>query len=183
MLISLVAAMAANRVIGKDNQMPWHLPADLKHFKAVTLGKPVVMGRKTFESIGRVLPGRRNLVISRTPPADSRGAEWVNSLAQALELLQGHDEVMIIGGGEIYRQALPLAQRLYLTDIDLTTEGDAFFSGLSGRGKLAAGAAKRTSGRCAKSLSLLFPYLATPRLSLHLLTQLAKMIQSIFSKE
>ena len=127
MLISLVAAMAANRVIGKDNQMPWHLPADLKHFKAVTLGKPVVMGRKTFESIGRVLLGRRNLVISRTPPADSRGAEWVNSLAQALELLQGHDEVMIIGGGEIYRQALPLAQRLYLTDIALTTEGDAFF--------------------------------------------------------
>ncbi|MDX5406144.1 MAG: type 3 dihydrofolate reductase [Chromatiaceae bacterium] len=127
MIISLVAAMAANRVIGKDNQMPWHLPADLKHFKAVTLGKPVVMGRKTFDSIGRVLPGRRNLVISRTPPADSRGAEWVNSLAQALELLQGHDEVMIIGGGEIYRQALPLAQRLYLTDIDLTTEGDAFF--------------------------------------------------------
>lgn len=127
MIISLVAAMAANRVIGKDNKMPWHLPADLKHFKAVTLGKPVVMGRKTFDSIGRVLPGRRNLVISRTPPADSRGAEWVNSLPQALELLQGHEEVMIIGGGEIYRQALPLAQRLYLTDIDLTTEGDAFF--------------------------------------------------------
>ncbi len=127
MIISLVAAMAANRVIGKDNQMPWHLPADLKHFKAVTLGKPVVMGRKTFDSIGRVLPGRRNLVISRTPPTDSRGAEWVTSLAQALELLQGYDEVMIIGGGEIYRQALPLAQRLYLTDIELTTEGDAFF--------------------------------------------------------
>ncbi|WP_166839275.1 type 3 dihydrofolate reductase [Rheinheimera pleomorphica] len=127
MIIAMVAAMAANRVIGKANQMPWHLPADLKHFKAVTLGKPVVMGRKTFDSIGRVLPGRRNIVISRSVPPEQRGAEWVTSLAQALDLLQQYDEVMIIGGAEIYRQALPLAQRLYLTDIDLVTEGDAHF--------------------------------------------------------
>lgn len=127
MIISMVAAMAANRVIGKDNQMPWHLPADLKHFKAVTLGKPVVMGRKTFESIGRVLPGRRNIVVSRQTVTDPRGAEWVTSLAQAFELLHGQPEVMVIGGAEIYRQCLPLAQRLYLTEVTLETEGDAFF--------------------------------------------------------
>jgi len=127
MIISMVAAMAANRVIGKDNKMPWHLPADLKHFKAVTLGKPVVMGRKTFESIGRILPGRRNIVVSRQTVTDLRGAEWVNSLPQAFELLQGQPEVMVIGGAEIYRQCLPLAQRLYLTEIALETEGDACF--------------------------------------------------------
>lgn len=119
--------MAANRVIGKDNQMPWHLPADLRHFKAVTLGKPVVMGRKTFESIGRALPGRRNIVVSRQTVTDQRGAEWVNSLAHAFELLQDQPEVMVIGGAEIYRQCLPLAQRLYLTEITLETEGDACF--------------------------------------------------------
>ncbi|MBZ9612247.1 type 3 dihydrofolate reductase [Rheinheimera maricola] len=127
MIISMVAAMAANRVIGKDNAMPWHLPADLKHFKQVTLGKPVVMGRKTFESIGRTLPGRRNVVISRSKPIDACGAEWVNGLQQALDLLQLHPEVMIIGGAEIYTQCLPLAQRLYLTKIALETSGDTYF--------------------------------------------------------
>jgi dihydrofolate reductase len=127
MIISMVAAMAHNRVIGKDNQMPWHLPADLAYFKRVTLGKPVIMGRKTFESIGRVLPGRRNIVISSQPPADSRGAEWVTSLQQAFELLQDQPEVMVIGGAQIYRQCLPLAQRLYLTFIDLETDGDSYF--------------------------------------------------------
>jgi dihydrofolate reductase len=127
MVIAMVAAMAHNRVIGKDNQMPWHLPADLKHFKQITLGKPVVMGRKTFDSIGRVLPGRRNIVISRMAPADKRGAEWVTSLTQAFDLLQDQAEIMVIGGAEIYRQCLPLAQRLYLTTIDLDTSGDAFF--------------------------------------------------------
>jgi dihydrofolate reductase len=127
MVISMVAAMARDRVIGKENKMPWHLPADLKHFKQVTLGKPVVMGRKTFDSIGRVLPGRRNIVVSRTEPVDKRGAEWVESLQQAFALLQDQAEVMVIGGAEIYRQCLPLAQRLYLTTIDLETNGDAFF--------------------------------------------------------
>ena len=127
MIISMVAAMAANRVIGKDNKMPWHLPADLRHFKQVTIGKPVVMGRKTFESIGRVLPGRQNIVISRSVPDNTRGAVWVNSLQQAFSLLQGQAEVMVIGGGEIYQQCLPLAQRLYLTEIELLTEGDAYF--------------------------------------------------------
>lgn len=127
MLIAMVAAMAANRVIGLDNQMPWHLPADLKHFKAVTLGKPVVMGRKTFESIGRPLPGRRNVVISRQAAPQDSAVEWVNSVEQALTLLADAPEVMIIGGAEIYRQCLPLATRLYLTEIDLETAGDAWF--------------------------------------------------------
>lgn len=127
MIISMIAAMASNRVIGRDNKMPWHLPADLKHFKKVTLGKPVVMGRKTFESIGRPLPGRRNIVISRQAPLQPQGAEWVNSVEQALALLQDQAEVMIIGGAEIYRQCLPLAKRLYLTKIELVTDGDAFF--------------------------------------------------------
>lgn len=127
MMISMVAAMAENRVIGKDNKMPWHLPADLKHFKQVTLGKPVIMGRKTFESIGRLLPGRRNIIISRSVPVDNKGAEWVTGLEQAFAILQEQPEVMVIGGAEIYRQCLPLAKRLYLTKIDLNTAGDAFF--------------------------------------------------------
>lgn len=127
MIISMVAAMAANRVIGKDNKMPWHLPADLRHFKQVTMGKPVIMGRKTFESIGRTLPGRRNIIVSRSLPDDNKDAEWVTSLQQAFSLLQQHAEVMVIGGGEIYRQCLPLAQRLYLTEIELETDGDAYF--------------------------------------------------------
>lgn len=127
MLIAMVAAMAANRVIGLDNQMPWHLPADLKHFKAVTLGKPVVMGRKTFESIGRPLPGRRNIVISRQVSPQNGAVEWVNSVEQALNLLADVPEVMIIGGAEIYRQCLPFASRLYLTEIDLETAGDTWF--------------------------------------------------------
>lgn len=123
----MIAAMAEQRVIGLNNQMPWHLPADLQHFKHVTMGKPVVMGRKTFESIGRPLPGRRNIVVSRqTPPAGSP-VEWVSSIEQALTLLAEQPEVMIIGGAEIYRQCLPLAQRLYLTEIALETAGDAFF--------------------------------------------------------
>lgn len=123
----MIAAMAQQRVIGLNNQMPWHLPADLQHFKKVTLGKPVVMGRKTFESIGRPLPGRRNIVISRQAPRGDSPVEWVSSIEQALALLAEQPEVMIIGGAEIYRQCLPLAQRLYLTEIALETAGDAFF--------------------------------------------------------
>ena len=128
MLISLIVAMAENRVIGRGNQMPWHLPADLRHFKSVTLGKPVIMGRKTFESIGRPLPGRRNVVISRNLDWCAEGVESVSSLDAALALVQGADEVMIIGGGQLYREALPLAQRLYLTHIALTvTDADTWF--------------------------------------------------------
>ncbi|MDX1676528.1 type 3 dihydrofolate reductase [Arsukibacterium sp.] len=127
MKVAMIAAMANNRVIGKDNQMPWHLPADLKHFKAITLGKPVLMGRKTFQSIGRPLPGRRNLVISRAIPENTQGVEWFNSVEQALAAVSDNAEVMVIGGGEIYRQCLPLAETLYLTEIELATDGDAYF--------------------------------------------------------
>lgn len=127
MKISLIVAMAQNRVIGADNAMPWHLPADLRHFKAVTLGKPVVMGRRTFESIGRPLPGRRNLVITRDPTWQADGVEVAGSLEQALAAVAGCDEVMIIGGGQLYAQALDLADCLYLTHIDLAVAGDTRF--------------------------------------------------------
>jgi len=126
MLISMIAAMAKGRVIGLDNQMPWHLPADLQHFKRITLGKPVLMGRKTFESIGRPLPGRDNLVISRQIPTDNKGALWFNSIEQAIASVT-QPELMIIGGADIYRQCLPLAQRLYLTEIALDAKGDTWF--------------------------------------------------------
>lgn len=127
MKIAMIAAMAKGRVIGKNNQMPWHLPADLQHFKAVTLGKPVLMGRKTFQSIGRPLPGRRNIVISRTTPDNKQGVEWFSNVEQALAAVADSAEVMIIGGGEIYRQCLPLADTLYLTEIELAADGDAHF--------------------------------------------------------
>jgi dihydrofolate reductase len=129
MMISMIAAMAHDRVIGKDNQMPWHLPADLAHFKRVTLGKPVLMGRKTFESIGRPLPGRRNLVISRNPDYRVEGVEVVDSVEAALALLSADatPELMVIGGGHLYAQLLPQANRLYLTQIDLAVEGDTRF--------------------------------------------------------
>lgn len=129
MKISMIAAMAHDRVIGKDNQMPWHLPADLAHFKRVTLGKPVLMGRKTFESIGRSLPGRRNLVISRNPDYQAEGIEVVGSVEAALALLAGSsvEELMVIGGGHLYAEMLPSADCLYLTRIDLAVEGDTRF--------------------------------------------------------
>lgn len=127
MQIAMIAAMAADRVIGLDNQMPWHLPADLKHFKAVTLGKPVLMGRKTYESIGRPLPGRRNIVVSRQPAPANSSVEWVSSIEQGLALVSAMPEVMIIGGAEIYQQCLPLASRLYITEIELQVAGDAYF--------------------------------------------------------
>ena len=132
MLISLIVAMANHRVIGRSNAMPWHMPADLRHFKAVTLGKPVVMGRRTFESIGRPLPGRRNLVISRNPEWQAAGVEVAPTLDVALALLADYDEVMIIGGGQLYAEALPRADRLYLTHIDLDVEGDTFFPDYTG---------------------------------------------------
>ena len=113
--------------------MPWHLPADLHHFKSTTLGKPVIMGRKTFESIGRPLPGRRNLVISRNSEWQSEGVETVNSLDAALALVKNHDEVMIIGGGQLYREALLLAHRLYLTHIELAVDdADTWFPDYAG---------------------------------------------------
>ncbi|MCO7224602.1 type 3 dihydrofolate reductase [Pleionea sp. CnH1-48] len=126
-IISLIAAMAKGRVIGLNNQMPWHLPADLKHFKETTMNKPIVMGRKTFDSIGKPLPGRRNIIITRNTSYSAPGIETVGSLEEAIELLKESEEIIIGGGGNIYQQTLEQADRLYLTFIDLETEGDAFF--------------------------------------------------------
>lgn len=125
--ISLIVAMAKDRVIGKDNQMPWHLPADLQHFKKVTLGKPIIMGRKTYESIGRPLPGRQNIVISRKPDYQLDGCDTVTSIEAALALVADEAEVMIVGGGFLYKQTLAMANKLYLTFIDLAVEGDTRF--------------------------------------------------------
>ncbi|WP_067709086.1 MULTISPECIES: type 3 dihydrofolate reductase [unclassified Erwinia] len=125
-MISLIAAMAADRVIGMENAMPWHIPADLAWFKRNTLGKPVIMGRRTWESIGRPLPGRLNIVISRQP-GDAEGATWVTSIEEALKAAGDAEEVMVIGGGKIYEQLLARADRLYLTHIDAEVEGDTTF--------------------------------------------------------
>ena len=125
--ISLVCAMANNRVIGQDNKMPWHLPADLKHFKAVTMSKPIVMGRKTYESIGRPLPGRQNVVISRNANFEAEGCDVVSSIDSAIELLSEHEEIMIIGGGFLYSQMIEQADKLHLTFINLQVEGDTHF--------------------------------------------------------
>ncbi|GLR72548.1 type 3 dihydrofolate reductase [Agaribacter marinus] len=128
MKVSIIAAMAKNRIIGKDNQMPWHLPADLKHFKSVTLGKPVLMGRKTYESIGKALPGRTNIVISRNVEYKLDDARVVESVEEAMSLASTlSSEVMVIGGGAIYEALLPKATHLYLTFIDLSTDGDTVF--------------------------------------------------------
>jgi len=127
MKISMIVAMAENRVIGLGNKMPWHLPADLMFFKRVTLGKPVIMGRKTFQSIGRPLPGRKNIVLSRDENLQIEGVTCVQTVEQALALAEGCDEVMVIGGATIYEQFLPQADRLYLTFIDLKTAGDTHF--------------------------------------------------------
>ncbi|TDR82669.1 dihydrofolate reductase [Paludibacterium purpuratum] len=126
-LLTLVAAMAADRVIGIDNRLPWHLPEDLKHFKALTLGKPVIMGRKTFESIGRPLPGRRNIVVTRQPDWRAEGVETAHGVEEALDLAGDVAEVCLIGGAELYAQALSQADRLLLTEIELAVAGDARF--------------------------------------------------------
>ncbi|WP_428613834.1 type 3 dihydrofolate reductase [Shewanella sp.] len=127
MKIAMIAAMANNRVIGKDNQMPWHLPEDLRHFKQMTLGKPVVMGRKTFESIGRPLPGRHNIVVSRQADLVIEGVTCVTSFEQAKEVVKGCDELVVMGGGQLYAELLPQADILYLTEINLDVAGDTHF--------------------------------------------------------
>ncbi|KQN60961.1 MULTISPECIES: type 3 dihydrofolate reductase [Rahnella] len=126
MIISLIAALATDRVIGMENAMPWHLPGDLAWFKRNTLNKPVIMGRKTFESIGRPLPGRLNIVIS-SKPGEHEGVTWVTSVDAALAAAAGVEEVMVMGGGRVYEQFLPKANRLYLTHIDAEVEGDTHF--------------------------------------------------------
>ncbi|MGZ0783303.1 dihydrofolate reductase [Pseudomonas saponiphila] len=131
--LSLIAALAQNRVIGVDNSMPWHLPGDFKFFKATTLGKPIIMGRKTWDSLGRPLPGRLNIVVSRQTGLVLEGAEVYPSLDAALvraeewALEQGASELMLIGGAQLYAQGLEQADRLYLTRVALNPEGDAWF--------------------------------------------------------
>ena len=133
--LSLIVALAENRVIGIDNQMPWHLPGDFKYFKATTLGKPIIMGRKTWDSLGRPLPGRLNLVVSRQPGLQLEGAEVFASLEDAIVRAeqwareQGVDELMLIGGAQLYAQGLEkgLVDRLYLTRVEMNPKGDAWF--------------------------------------------------------
>ena len=123
----MIVAMAHDRVIGLDNQMPWHLPADLQHFKKNTLGKPVIMGRKTYDSIGRALPRRLNIVVSRDVNLAIAGVTCVTSVEDAIHAAEGVEEVMIIGGATIYEHFLTVTNRLYLTFIDLETKGDTYF--------------------------------------------------------
>nr|BAO02851.1 dihydrofolate reductase [Psychromonas kaikoae ATCC BAA-353] len=123
----MIAALANNRVIGLDNKMPWHLPAELQLFKRATLGKPIVMGRNTFESIGRPLPGRLNIVLSRQTGYQPEGVTVVATLEDAVIAAGDVEELMIIGGATIYQQCLAAADRLYLTHIELTTAGDTWF--------------------------------------------------------
>ena len=125
--LCLIAALAANGVIGKDNALPWRLPADLKRFKALTMGHAIVMGRKTYESIGRPLPGRRNLVITRNRAYSAPGCDVVHALDAALAACDGATGIFIIGGAELYRESLPGAYSLELTEIHAEFEGDAFF--------------------------------------------------------
>lgn len=124
--ISIVVAVAENGVIGRANGLPWRLPEDLKHFKAVTMGKPVLMGRRTYESIGRPLPGRRNIVLTRAADWSAPGVEVVHDLATALECAGAVPEAAVIGGAELFRQTLPLAQRIHLTRVHADIEGDTF---------------------------------------------------------
>lgn len=125
--ITLLAALGRNRVIGVDGQMPWHLPGDLRHFKETTMGHPIVMGRKTFESIGRALPGRRTIVITRSTQWQHPGVEVAHSFPEALALAGPADEVFVTGGGEVYAEAMPFASRMILTEVDQSPEGDTWF--------------------------------------------------------
>ena len=127
MILAAIVAFSRNRVIGRDGDMPWHLPEDLKFFKRTTRGKPVIMGRRTFEALGKALPGRRNIVITRNPGFSASDCQRAASLDAALALVDSAEEAFIIGGGQLYRQALPRLDRLYLTEIDTEIPGDTFF--------------------------------------------------------
>ncbi|REC94341.1 dihydrofolate reductase [Kushneria indalinina] len=134
--VAMIAAMSRNRVIGVEGKLPWHLPEDLKFFKAVTLHKPLIMGRATFASIGKALPNRLNIVVTRDESFEHPGVRVCHDLESALALaddqamIEGVEEIMVIGGGEIYRQTLSCASRLYLTEIDVEVKGDTFFPAL-----------------------------------------------------
>ena len=127
MKLTIVAALASNRVIGRGGALPWHLPADLQRFKSLTLGRPVLMGRRTFESIGRPLPGRRNVVLTRTAATLPAGVDGAGSVAAALALCAAAPELCVIGGADVYRQVLPLATNLELTWVNATPAGDVRF--------------------------------------------------------
>ena len=139
MRLSLIVAVSENGVIGRENALPWHLPGDLKRFKAITMGKPIIMGRKTFESIGRPLPGRTNIVLTRDANFSHDGVETALDLAEALRVAQERtgtsedDEAMIIGGAGIYKLALPSAHRIYLTEVHMTVSGDTYFPDINRR--------------------------------------------------
>lgn len=129
--ISLIVAVDKNGAIGRNGEMPWHLPADLARFRKLTWGKPIIMGRKTFDSIGRALPGRRNVVVTRNSDWKAMQAERASTFPDALSLCAGSEEIMVIGGASIYREALPLANIIYLTCVDAEVEGDVYFPKLS----------------------------------------------------
>ncbi len=127
MIISIIAAMAKNRVIGRSGAIPWHMPEDLRRFRELTMGHTIVMGRKTFENIGRPLPGRLNVILTRQPDYRAPGCRVCHFLAEALTAGAGAEEIFICGGGEIYRESMALADRIYLTVIDREYDGDTFF--------------------------------------------------------
>lgn len=132
MTVAIIVACSRNGVIGKDNTLPWYLPEDLKHFKAVTMGKPMIMGRKTFDSIGRPLPGRTTIVVTRQPNWTTEGVEVCSSLEDAFVrarecLTPENNEIMVVGGEEVYRQSLAQVDRVYFTEVDTEVEGDAYF--------------------------------------------------------
>lgn len=133
MKLSLICALAQNGIIGRKNQLPWHLSEDLKYFKRTTMGKPIIMGRKTYESIGRLLPGRTNIIVTRTRDYEVDNARIVDSLADAIELaenisiIDGIDEAFVIGGAELFKNAMPLVDRMHLTLVHAEVEGDTWF--------------------------------------------------------
>ena len=126
-MISIIVAVSSNNVIGAERALPWHLPEDLQRFKKVTMGKPIIMGRETHASIGRPVPGRQNIVLSRQDDLEIEGCEVVNTIEAALAAAGDAEEVMIVGGGEIYRQFLPMSDRIYLTRVQAEVEGDTRF--------------------------------------------------------
>ena len=125
--LSIIVAIANNQVIGINNTLPWHLPEDLKRFRALTTGHHIIMGRKTYESLGRLLPGRTTVIVTRNKDYQLEGALIAHSLEDAVALCQNDDEVFLIGGAELYQDGLKLADKLYITEVDLTVDGDAFF--------------------------------------------------------
>jgi len=127
MNISIIVAMSSNGVIGREGELPWHLSADLKHFKTITMGKPIVMGRITHESIGRPLPGRENIILSRDPAYQAKGCTVFNDLDDIFQRCSEFDEIMIVGGSDLYARALPLAGKLFITEVHTEIEGDTCF--------------------------------------------------------